>query len=220
MTKVPCDRSGDCSHLTCRTCPTCLTCPTCPTHFVALVCGLVLFVGCRGATHEDWLAEAQTLCQGQQWDAAVPLLRRHLLERHPDVHANAAAHFHLGRCYLNGTPFYPGAAEGELQTALHIFLENGKQSPIEGYSDDYFELRCHLELAKVYLRLLMHAARLGASPASMHGIFRQAQQAADNARRLDPDSDDVRELQDLLDSIATPPPGPPGTTRPRMPHAA
>ena len=214
MTKEPCDRSGSGFRRADR------TDPTCRTHFTALVCGLALFVGCRGATHEDWLGQAQTLCQGQQWNAAIPLLKRHLLERNPDIHTDAAAHFHLGRCYLNGTQFYPGAAEGELQTALRIFLENGRQSPIEEYSDDYFELRCHLELAKVYLRLLMHAARLGASPASMHGIFRQARQAADNARRVAPDSDEVRELQHLLDSIAHPPAAPRATTRPRMPHAA
>lgn len=217
MTKEPCERNGGGSH---PTCPTRLTCPTRPTHFVALVCGLALLVGCPRAAQEDWLAQAQTLCQGQQWNGAIPLLKRHLLERNPNAHTDAAAHFFLGRCYMNGGRFYPGAAEGELQTALRLFLENGKQSPIEGYSDDYFELCCHLELAKVYLRLLMHAARLGAGPASMHGIFRQAQQAADNARRLAPDSDDVRELQDILDSIATRPPGRPATTRPRIPHAA
>jgi len=214
MTKGPCDRNATGHH------PPHTTYTTYTAGFVALVCSLAPFAGCPRAAHQDWLAQAQTLCQEEQWGAAVPLLRRHLLERDADVHADVAAHFYLGRCYLNRTPFYPGAAEGELHTALRLFLENGKHSPIEEYSDDYFELRCHLELAKVYLRLLMYAARVGASPASMHGIFRQAQGSADDARRLAPDSDEVHELQDLLDNIAHPPAGPPSRTRPRMPHAA
>jgi len=180
-----------------------------------LLCGLAVLAGCRRAAEEDWLAQAQILCQQQQWDAATPLLKQCLLDGPLEPGREAAVRFHLGRCYSNGSRFYPGAAEGELQMALRLFSESGRHSPIDGDSDDAFEPRCHLELAKVHLRLLAYAVRVGAGPASIHGILKEAQAAADQARRLSPDSADVKELQGILDKITRFRSGPPARIVPR-----
>ena len=164
------------------------------------------------------LDHAERLVKQAQWAGAVPLLKEQLLA-HP---RDAAAHFYLGRCYLNMKPPVLGAATGEFEAALALFREGGGKSPIPEFADRYFELRCYLEITKVCLRRLEWATSLGASSSAIHRLIRECQKAADDARRVAPDAPEVRQLQDIIDNILHPPaaPSPPQAPRPEWPVAA
>ena len=158
---------------------------------------LLLAAGCHRPADEGVLRQAGALCQRGQWDAAVPFLKQYLL----DYPRHTAAHFYLGRCYLNGQKRFLGAAEGELLAALDLFHQDHRHSPIPEFSDEYFELRCHLELGKVHLRALMHAVSGGVPAIVIHELAGKCRSTAENARRLAPDSEDVKELEQIVDGI-------------------
>lgn len=145
----------------------------------------------------DLNGHAEALLQEARWDEAVVVLKQQLLRRPDDI----AAHFYLGRCYLNAPRFYPGAAAGEFETALRLFSANGRISPIAEYDDEYFELRCHLELAKVYLRTYHEYAERGAPRGLLQRPLRKLKEAAAAAERITPDSDDVRDLKAIVDAM-------------------
>jgi tetratricopeptide (TPR) repeat protein len=153
------------------------------------------------------LRQTEPLLAQQQWDAAIPLLKQRLLERPRD----AAAHFYLGRCYLNGSRPALGVAEGEFQVALSLFLEGGKRSPITEFSDHYFELRCYLEMAKARLRQLQFAMAVGASPTVIHQLIQRCQEIANQAKQVAPEAVEVKQLQEIINSLQRPsiPPLPP-----------
>ena len=167
------------------------------------------FCGCNRPDTAHLVTQAALLCSQQKWDDAVPLLKGRLLDQPRDV----AAHFYLGRCYFLGRMVYPGAAEGEFRMALALFAENGKRSPIKEFSNAYFELRCYLELAKVYLRTLQGAMAMGASGSTMHGIMGKLRDTVARAKRLAPDSEDVKHLERILESITERPQIPPPTRK-------
>ncbi len=97
--------------------------------------------------------------------------------------------------------FYPGPAAGEFQTALRLFIEQGKHSPIPEYNDQYFELRCHLELAKVMLRTYIDCADRGAPKYVLQKPLRQLRLAAEAAEKIDPQSKDVQDLKSVIASL-------------------
>ncbi|HUW61568.1 MAG TPA: hypothetical protein VMZ06_11220 [Candidatus Bathyarchaeia archaeon] len=156
----------------------------------------LLAAGCS-RPDPDPNGSARALIEESQWDQAVDLLKRQLIEQPDDV----AAHFYLGRCYLNGSMFYPGAAAGEFETALRLFAETGRHSPISEYNDQYFELRCHLELAKVYLRTYIELADRGAPRSILQRPMRDLKKAAEAAGKIAPDSQDVRDLKSMIESL-------------------
>jgi hypothetical protein len=145
----------------------------------------------------DLNGEAKALIEQTRWDDAVDVLKRQLLAEPADV----AAHFYLGRCYLNGSMFYPGASAGEFQTALRLFTEQGKHSPIAEYDDRYFELRCQLELAKVYLRTYVDYADRGAPKTLLRKPMQRLQMTAEAAEKIAPDSKDVQNLKSVIASL-------------------
>jgi hypothetical protein len=158
------------------------------------ICICFLICACGPPPDVDHLARAKELCQDQKWDLAVKLLKARLQEDPED----AAAHFYLGRCYLNGHMLYPAVAEGEFSAALMLFAESGRRSPIPEYSDQYFELRCHLEIVKVYVRMLMIAKENNASPQVIQKIQNDCRQKAAQAERVMPDAPEIKELQKIL----------------------
>ncbi len=162
----------------------------------------------------DWLEEGRALCREGRWEDAIPPLNRHLLEYPDDAHRNAAAHFYLGQCYLLGEKPFLVVAEGEYKTALRCYHEGGATSPIPEFSDQYFELRCHLELAKVYLKLYQSAEAYGASAAVFEGLLDRLRETAREARKVDPESGDVLSLEDIIESLEEPPSAPPSAPEP------
>ena len=158
---------------------------------------LILLGAACSRPDPDLDGRAQTLIAESQWDDAIDLLKRRLIQ-HPD---DVAAHFYLGRCYLNGSMFYPGAAAGEFETALQLFTDKGRHSPIAEYEDQYFELRCHLELAKVYLRTYLELADRGAPKSVLQQPMRNLKKAAESAEKIAPDSQDVRDLKSVIQSL-------------------
>ncbi|MCX5770097.1 MAG: hypothetical protein NTZ09_07485, partial [Candidatus Hydrogenedentes bacterium] len=97
--------------------------------------------------------------------------------------------------------FYPGAAAGEFETALRLFSETGRHSPIAEYNDQYFELRCNLELSKVYLRMYVDYADRGAPRSVLQQPMRSLKRAAEAAEKIAPDSQDVRDLKSVIESL-------------------
>lgn len=156
--------------------------------------------GCVRTSEEDLMARAEELCLAAQWEEAKPLLKRRLLT-HPD---DPGAHFYLGRCYLLSADFRPVLAEGELQTALNLFLRNGKKSPIERFQDDYFELICHIESAKVGLMQARILQENGAQLWQLRLLLERSRDHAETARKIRPDSDDVAALEDLIREFTGP----------------
>ncbi len=141
--------------------------------------------------------QAKALIEQSRWDDAIDPLKGQLLHAPDDV----AAHFYLGRCYLNGSVFYAGAAAGEFETALRLFIEQGRHSPIAEYNDQYFELRCHLELAKVFLRTYLEYVDRGAPRSVLQKPMRRLKKAAEAAEQIAPDSQDVRDLKSVIASL-------------------
>lgn len=137
------------------------------------------------------------LLQEGRWEDAANAFKGQLL-RHP---CDVAAHFYLGRCYLNDSPMYPGAAAGEFETALRLFSGNGRHSPIAEYADDYFELRCHLELAKVYLRAHQEYLEGGVPKTVLKQLLRKLKRAAEAAEQIMPDSEDVVNLKRIVEAL-------------------
>jgi tetratricopeptide (TPR) repeat protein len=164
---------------------------------IAALTGLLFLAAGCSRPQPDLNGQARALLDQSRWDDAIGLLKRQLLER-PD---DAAAHFYLGRCYLNGSVFYPGAAEGEFETALRLFAGQGRRSPIDGYNDQYFELRCHLELAKVYLRTYIEYADHGAPKSRLQQPMRDLKTAAEAAEKIAPDSKDVKDLNSVIAAL-------------------
>lgn len=143
------------------------------------------------------LAPAEALYHAGKYDEAVPLLKAYLLE-HP---RDAAAHFYLGRAYLLSDDPWLLAAQGEIKMALACFKANGKVSPILEFSDEYFELRCHLELAKVLIRQIMVLDEMGANPALRAPLLDRCREIADTARDLSPDAREVKQLDQLIEAL-------------------
>lgn len=180
---------------------------------LALASMVLLPAGCMGRAREYPLEEGVASLNAGDWRAAEVSLRRYLLE-HPQ---DPAGHFYLGRCYLNGGGFFPDAAEGEFRLAITLFKEQGGKSPIPEYSDQYFELRCHLEIAKVYMRLLNDPRVWAQGPPAMQRAYAGFQQAADDARAIDPESPDVKQLDELVRGMKPSPPRMPAGPTDNMP---
>ena len=172
--------------------------------------------GCQRPADEHVFRQAQQFCQLGEWDKAVGPLKTFLLD-HP---RDAASHFHLGRCYLNGSSRRLGAAEGELLLALDLFLQDGRHSPITEFSDTYYEFRCHLELAKVYLHGLLYAVAVRTAPSTIHELVTKCQRAAKSAEGIIPGSDDVKQLNKYLEDIGRMRTPPPPRLAPRQPFSA
>lgn len=159
----------------------------------AAICAAV--AGC--GEEEDLFDRAEYLMLEARWNEAMPVLRQYLRENPGDP----GAHFYLGRAYLlSGLPLLLHA-EGELKTARHLFEGQGGESPIERFSDTYFELICHLELAKVYMRIIVQLIDQPYNDHFTRTALERIERELEAARRIDPDSPDVEMLADFVDEV-------------------
>ncbi len=161
---------------------------------LALSLSFVTLAGCAREPHENVMAHAEALVREAHWEQAEPVLKARLLDAPEDT----AAHFYLGRCYLNAPSPVLAVAEGEFYVCLTLFQKQGRKSPIAQYTDTYFEMRCYLEIAKVHLRSLQFAVREHADPRLIGAILDRCRIAAAEARRVDPNAAEVQELERLL----------------------
>ncbi len=154
--------------------------------------------GCAKSLSEDDLQslfdQGEFLCREARWKEARTVLREFLLYK-PN---HAGAHFYLGRAYLLARDFRPAIAEGELQTALELFIEGGRISPIERFGHDYFELICNVESAKVCVLQIDLMLALGAPPATVRPVLERAARYAQEAEAVMPGTKDVRLLQEAI----------------------
>ncbi|MBI4556182.1 MAG: hypothetical protein HY706_01240 [Candidatus Hydrogenedentes bacterium] len=172
----------------------------------ATLCG-VATLGCSSAPKEDLLKRADELTRDTRYSEAIPVVKRHLLE----FPADPGGHFLLGLCYLHG--YHPVTkrpepwimiAKGEFETALDCFRANGKRSTIERFNDQYFELRCYLEISKIGIKQIDYLLKNpGAmAPDELHGILRpivrSCRKACAEAKRVAPDSPDVKWIDENI----------------------
>ncbi len=161
---------------------------------VLLILGLAgISAGCQKEDGQASLDAAVALCKQWKWRAAQAPLKKYLVDHPGDIRA----HFWLGRCFLLEAP-ETAAAEGEFKTALKLFKENGGHSPIEGYSDEYFELRCHLEIAKNYSFRIEEMAMRHLDLVEAQSLLKKLRNTLDEAERIAPESPDMEWLRDLL----------------------
>lgn len=164
----------------------------------AIVCFILLgLAGCSEPDYDALFEQAETHCLEQEWDEASVLLKEILL-----VNPNhAGAHYYLGHCYLNAEDFRPHIAEGEFQTAVHIFMQTDRKSPINRFSDEYFEFICHISSAKVVLSAIQDLAEDGVPLRRLQGLLQQAQQYSDTADAVIPYAQEVQNLNALIDAM-------------------
>jgi len=157
----------------------------------------VSFFGCRQTPPSELSPQVATLIQEQKWDEAIALIKHHLLVRPGDV----AAHFYLGACYVSLPDPVLAVAEGELKTALTLFRQSGATGPVADMTAKDFELRCHLEIANVYILSIEAAARVNANPAVIDLLVRNLDAAATGAAGVAPEDPRVKRLEDFLNHV-------------------
>ena len=158
---------------------------------------MLSLAGCGEPDYDTLFAQAETHCLEQEWDEASVLLKQILLTN-PN---HSGAHYYLGRCYLNAENFRPHLAEGEFQTAVHIFMRTDRKSPIERFDDKYFEFICHISSAKVVLSAIQRLVRDGVPLRQLQGLMDQAREYADTADAVIPNAQEVEDLNALIDAI-------------------
>ncbi|GMV99521.1 MAG: hypothetical protein AMXMBFR84_06600 [Candidatus Hydrogenedentota bacterium] len=159
---------------------------------------------CQSQPKRDLLAEAEYLCLETRFDEAIPILKQLLLEQ---PH-HAGGHYYLGWCYLSSSDNrWLMVAQGELETALAIYKRTGGPSPIPRFSSQYFELICHIDIAKVHLRQLLfildNGAPSGLNPFTLiEALVQKCKEQAEAARKVDPESKDVTDLEAQIESVS------------------
>lgn len=124
---------------------------------------------------------------------------------------HAGGHYYLARCYYAKETFWLTIARGEVATALSLFIEQGRQSPIERYSKEYFEFICHIDIARISRVQAMVVMANQLPPRAANDFIREAEAALARARKILPDSADIglveeeiAEAQTALDQYAVP----------------
>jgi tetratricopeptide (TPR) repeat protein len=144
------------------------------------------------------MERAEFLVLEQRFSEAIPLLRGVLRWRPHD----AAAHYYLGRAYYNAPDnFWFGIAKGEIKTALALFLKDGRESPIERFSDEYFELNCHLDIARIHSLQAVAILQAGAPAALALQYLDQAEDALEAAEEVVPGAQEIQHIQQGIDDV-------------------
>lgn len=164
------------------------------------VLAAVAFSSCSTPDDRDLLAEAQFLSRDGRWQEAVPILKELLLSDP----SNPGGHYYLGQCYLLSQDFRPLLAEGEYQTALAYFLRDGGDRKIAGFQPRYFEMMCNVESAKVALKLAAILSSHGSPMNELQDILDRARDYIQRAREVNPNSPEVRDISELLESLENP----------------
>ncbi|MCL4693860.1 MAG: hypothetical protein KJ060_15280 [Candidatus Hydrogenedentes bacterium] len=159
---------------------------------------------CNRPPEEDLFAAGETLYLDQRYDEAIGTFKRFLVDN-PN---HAGAHFYLGTCYLaSDDNRWLGIAQGELQTAIALFERQGKVSPIPRFNDTYFELISHINLAKIYLGLVITIVE---DRSSLPGLDRRraveltlerCEEQYDIVAQIDPENADVAWLRGQIDTL-------------------
>lgn len=161
------------------------------------VCAVAGF-GCGSSEPPPTLAGVEYLYLEGDYQGAVAAAKERLLEYPGD----AGAHFYFGSAQMAITePWVPLLAMGELETALALFERGGKVSPIDRFGDTYFELRCHLDIAKVGLRHLLSLEGTEAPPGAVAMLLRRIELALEDARKVLPEAAEVKQLEAILQQI-------------------
>jgi len=163
-----------------------------------------------GAPEAGLFAQGEYLCLEQRWREAMDVLQLYLLG-YPD---DAGAHYYLGRCYLAMDDDWVGLARSRFEQALGLFYAHGKKSPIDRFDDQYFEMICNIDMAKVDLAQMDRLLEAGASPRLLEQVMAQCLSAAQRARSVAPDRPEVMQLEEILRQL-----GPLAPTRPAGPPA-
>ena len=158
---------------------------------------LLVLTSCSNSPTPEENAElfalGESLCLEQRWGEARIVLREFLMDNpnHP------GAHFYLGRSYLFWEEdFRPAIAEGELQTAFQLFMENDLESQIDRFSRKYFLIICNIETVKVCLKEYDFLQSLGAPKSRLRPIALRARMYLDVARRVDAEHKDVIDFEE------------------------
>ncbi|MFP6581400.1 MAG: hypothetical protein VCD00_02455 [Candidatus Hydrogenedentota bacterium] len=169
-----------------------------------LVLGILFFAYTRNQPttqtdgEEDLFARGEYLCREARWDEARRVLREFLLDNpeHP------GAHFYLGRSYLLWKDdFRPAIAEGELQTALALYHENGGTHHIERFSDEYFELICNIESAKVCMEQFTKLLDAQIPARHLSPIVLRARRYIEAARDINPTYPEIAPFTELVNMM-------------------
>ena len=160
-----------------------------------LLAGGPVLAGCDRSPDEQELQalfdEGEYLCREEHWQEARAVLKKYLLYD-PD---HAGAHYYLGRAYLLSRPVI---AEGELQTALELFIEGGRISTIERFGHDYFELICNIDSAKTCLLQIDLMRAWGAPPAAVQSLLERAEGYVREADTIMPGTKEVGALERMI----------------------
>jgi len=148
-------------------------------------------LACHTPPQRNLMQEAETLVLDAKFDEAIPVLKKKLLADPED----AGAHYYLARCFQFASKPWLAVAQGELETALHLFAKQAKKSPIARFSDAYFEMICHIDIGKIRLRQIMAVLDNGGALEDIQPLLASGREAAANARRIMPDANEVKELE-------------------------
>lgn len=165
--------------------------------WATLLVAAVSIVGCEPVEQIDLVKQGEALCLDQQWEKAQVVLKKHLLT-HPD---DAGAHYYLGRCNVYGAMFWPEVARGEYETALQLFLANGKKKPIDRFGPEYFEMICHIHSAEVLVKVVYSLIGNGVQVSNLRGLIDKIESSIEEARRVSPGHSDVRIYDGILKEL-------------------
>lgn len=143
-------------------------------------------------------AEAERLCLEGEFQNAKVLLKDYLI--HDPEHAGA--HYYLARTFMLSQDFRPIMAEGEFQTALRLFVRQGRTSPIDRFSAEYFEMMCYLDSARVIHVQCDAAFNAGAPPNVLRQPLERALDFVAKARTVMPTAAEVDQIGDPIRELA------------------
>ena len=141
---------------------------------------------------------AEYLVLEARFEEAIPLLKAYLT-RNP---GHSGAHYYIGTCYYNAPESYWYAiAEGEIRAALALYNKDGQKSTIQRFSDEYFQLTCYLNLARIHGRQAVLAATQGLPVDIVRECLDKADVVLADARRASPDAKEIPFVQEGVDAI-------------------
>jgi hypothetical protein len=135
------------------------------------------------------------------WVDLLPHIKTYTLQ-HPN---DPSAHFMLGRCFRHLPRFQLTIAEGEFSTALHLFQSRGTPGGLTSiFTADEFEAAIHRELALINLRWAREAMVSGIPPRLYQPSLQKAMEHVEEGLQLNPKSQKLVDLAEMLKAILTP----------------
>lgn len=183
-----------------------------------ILCSAAFLPGCHpDAGDDEMLSQAWGHSEAKEFAAAFPLVRDYIA-RHP---RNPAAHYLLGKCFVNRTPPELTRAKGEFDTARFL-CESGDFSGVPGIDvpQEAFLAANHYETALTLLLTAIEANKAGITLRASLGILRTALDHTNRGLQMNPASSPLAELRSTLEDAirqaagnGTPYPYAPGANR-------